>query len=70
MSLRKIFKNRGFAINMLACAGFLLLAVFGWHLPGRDLLQFFLIGLLCLAMIVSVAFLAGLLLRKLLHKKD
>jgi hypothetical protein len=70
MLSRKFFKNRGFGVNMLACTAFLLLAVYGWGLPGKDLLSYFLIGLVCLAVVMGLAFLAGLLLRKILNRKE
>lgn len=64
MLLRRIFKNRGFTINMIACAGFLCLAVYGWGLSIRDLLSYFFIAVGCLAVIVAFAVGAGYLLRK------
>lgn len=70
MFSRKFLKHRGFGINMLACTAFLLLAVYGWGLPGRDLLSYFFIVIACLAAVVGLAFLAGFLLRKILSRKD
>jgi phosphoglycerol transferase MdoB-like AlkP superfamily enzyme len=70
MSRRKIFKHRGFVINMLACLAFLLLAVYGWHMPVSELLHYFLIIVVSLAVMVGVAFGAGWVLRKLMHRDD
>lgn len=70
MLSRKFFKNRGFAINMLACTAFLFLAVYGWNLPGKDLLHYFVIAVVSLAMLIGLAFLAGFLLRKFMNRND
>lgn len=65
---RAVFKNRGFTINMLACAAFLCLAVYGWGLPVRDLLSFLLVALGCLLVIIAFAGAAGYLLRKIFQR--
>lgn len=70
MFSRKFLKNRGFGINMLACTAFLILAVYGWDLPGKDLLSYFLIVVFCLAVVIGLAFLAGFLLRKIMSRKE
>jgi hypothetical protein len=70
MSLRKLFKSRGLAINMIACLAFLALAVYGWGLPVKELLHYFLITLICLVIVVGLALLAGFLLRKFTNKHD
>lgn len=70
MSLRKYFKNRGLAINMIACAAFLALAVYGWGLPVADLLRYFWILVVCLVIVVGLAVLAGFILRKISHRHD
>lgn len=70
MLSRKFFKNRGFAINMLACTAFLFLAVYGWNLPGKELLHYFLIALVSLAILIGLALLAGYLLRKFMNRGD
>jgi hypothetical protein len=67
MMLRKIFKNRGFFINMLACTSFLCLAVFGWGMPVEDLVRYFFIVVGCLVVVIGLALLAGYLLRKMLR---
>ena len=70
MSLRKFFKNRGLAINMIACAAFLALAVYGWGLPLNDLLGYLWILIACLVIVVGLAVLAGFILRKITHRHD
>lgn len=70
MSLRKFFKNRGLAINMIACTAFLALAVYGWGLPASDLLNYLWILIACLIIVVGFAVLAGFLLRKLNKRRD
>lgn len=70
MLSRKLFKNRGFAINMLACTAFLFLAVYGWNMPVSELLRYFLIALVCLAILIILALLAGYLLRKFMNRDD
>lgn len=70
MSLRKLFKNRGMAVNMLAGFAFLALAVYGWGLTWDDLLGYLLISLVCLLLVVGLATLAGFLLRKLAERRD
>ena len=70
MSLRKYFKSRGLAINMIACAAFLALAVYGWGLPVADLVRYFWILVACLMIVVGLAVLAGFILRKISHRHD
>lgn len=70
MSLRKFFKSRGLAINMIACAAFLALAVYGWGLPVNDLLGYLWILIACLVIVVGLAVLAGYILRKIYHRHD
>lgn len=67
MMLRKLFRNRGFFINMLACASFLCLAVYGWGMPAADLLRYFFIMTGCLVVVIGTAVLAGYLLRKIMR---
>lgn len=70
MVFRKIFKNRGLAVNMIASLSFIVLAVYGWGLSWRELLGYVGVLLICLVGVVGLAMLAGFLLRKLMHKKD
>lgn len=72
MLIRKLFKNRGMAINIMAGLSFLVLAVYGWDLSGKELLNYLLVLLACLAVLIGLAVLTGFLLRKLneMHDRD
>ena len=70
MLIRKLFKHRGMTINLFACASFLALAVYGWGLSLTDLFYYFVICAVCLVVLIGLAFGAGLILRKLMHKKN
>jgi len=70
MLIPKLFKRRGMMINMIACASFLALAVYGWGLSLEDLFYYFIICVICLVVLIGLAFGAGLILRKLMHKKN
>lgn len=70
MSFRKFFKNRGLALNMIACAAFLALAVYGWGLSVSDLLHYLWVLIICLVVVVGLAVLAGFILRKINSRRD
>lgn len=58
------------AINMIAGLSFLALAVYGWNLSWQDLLHYLVVLLVCLVVLVGIAMLAGLLLRKINDRSD
>lgn len=66
----KLNKSARLKASLIACAGFLALAVWGWDLPVATLLMFLLISLAGLLIILALAALAALVLRKLLHRQD
>ncbi len=70
MLWRMMLKKRGLGINLLACCGFLMLAVFAWGLPLSTLLSYLLVIVGLLVAAIGVAALAGYLLRRLLSRKD
>jgi len=57
-------------INMIACVSFLALAVYGWGLSLADLFYYFIICVICLAVLIGLAFGAGFVLRKLMHRRN
>lgn len=57
-------------INMIACASFLALAVYGWGLSLEDLFYYFIVSVICLVVLIGLAIGAGFILRKLMHKKN
>lgn len=55
---------------MIAGLSFIALAVYGWDLSGEDLLNYLLVLLVCLAVLILFAMLAGFILRKINGMRD
>lgn len=70
MILRRLFKHRGFGINLLAGFCFLMLAVYGWGLKWEDLGGYLLVILILLVGLIGFAALLGWLLRKLMRRSE
>lgn len=69
MKLRKLLRQRGLGINLIAGFCFLLLAVYGWGLRWSELGLYFLTLLVLLGGVIALAALCGYLLRKLMASK-
>lgn len=69
MKLRKLLRQRGLGINLIAGFCFLLLAVYGWGLRWSELGLYFLAILVLLGGVIALAALCGYLLRKLITFK-
>jgi hypothetical protein len=59
----KFFKSRGLAINLLASACFIFMAVYGWGLTWREVWEFFVVLVAVIGSLIFVAFGLGWLLR-------
>jgi hypothetical protein len=70
MNIRKLLRNRGLGINLIAGFSFLFLAVYGWGLSWKDLGSYLLAILVLLVGLISLAAVCGWLLRKLMGKAD
>lgn len=70
MIIRKLLRNRGLGINLIAGFSFLFLAVYGWGLSWKDLGSYLLAILVLLVGLISLAAVCGWLLRKLMGKAD
>lgn len=66
----KLNKSARLKASLIACAGFLVLAVWGWDLPVVTLLMFFLISVAGLLIILALAALAAWLLRKFFRRQE
>jgi hypothetical protein len=70
MALRKLLRNRGLGVNLIAGFSFLLLAVYGWGLSWKDLGVYLLAILVLLVGVIALAAVCGWLLRKTMGKGD
>jgi hypothetical protein len=70
MALRKLLRNRGLGVNLIAGFSFLLLAVYGWGLSWKDLGVYLLAILVLLIGLIALASVCGWLLRKAMGKGD
>lgn len=70
MILRKLLRNRGLGLNLVAGACFILLLVNGWGLSWRELGGYLLALLILLGGVIALAALCGWLLRKMMRRKD
>lgn len=70
MIFRKLLRNRGLGLNLIAGACFILLLVNGWGLSWRELGGYLLALLILLAGLIGLAALCGWLLHKLLKRND
>lgn len=70
MIIRKLLRNRGLGINLVAGFSFLCLAVYGWGLSWKDLGGYLLAILVFLVGLISLAAVCGWLLRKLMGEVD
>lgn len=66
----KLNKSARLKASLIACAGFLVLAVWGWDLPVATLLMFLLISLGGLLIILALAALSAFILRKIMRRRD
>lgn len=70
MILRKLLKNRGLGLNLIAGACFILLLVNGWGLSWRELGGYLFALLVLLVGLIGVAALCGWLLHKLRGRNE
>lgn len=70
MIFRKLLKNRGVGLNLIAGACFILLLVNGWGLSWSELGGYLLALLLLLGGVISFAALCGWLLHKMMARRD
>jgi hypothetical protein len=64
MMLRKLLRNRGLGLNLVAGCCFILLLVNGWGLSWKEIVNYLLVLLLLLGVVIGVAALCGWLLHK------
>jgi hypothetical protein len=70
MILRKLLKNRGVGLNLIAGVCFILLLVNGWGLRWAEIGSYLLVLLVLLGGLIGLAALCGWLLRKLMGRSD
>lgn len=70
MILRKLLRNRGLGLNLIAGCSFLFLAVYGWGLSWKDMGNYLLVILVLLVGLILLAAICGWLLRKLMGRSD
>lgn len=70
MILRKLLKNHGLGLNLIAGACFILLLVNGWGLSWRELGGYLLALLILLGGVIGLAALCGWLLHKWVRRRD
>lgn len=63
--LRRLLRNRGLGVNLLAGMCFLFLAVYGWGLSWRELGGYLLVLLVLLVALLASAALLGWLMYKI-----
>ena len=63
-------RRRSFITSVLACVAFIAAAIWSWDLPVADVLSYLVLMLVCLAVIVAVAFGFGALLNWLRTRKQ
>lgn len=66
---KRLFKNRGFAIQLAASLAFILLTIYAWGQPVKDVLYYLWLLIVCLAIIIASAFAVGYLLHKVLRRR-
>ncbi len=66
MIIRKLFRNRGLGMNLIAGLSFLFLVVYAWGLTWRELGGYLLVILIFLVGLIALAAVCGWLLRKLI----
>lgn len=54
--LKRFFRSRGLAINLIASACFIFLAVYGWGLTWGEVLDFLIAIVLLVVIIMVIAF--------------
>lgn len=70
MILRKLLRNRGVGLNLIAGACFILLLVNGWGLSWNEIGGYLLALLVLLGGLIALAALCGWLLHKLKGRRD
>lgn len=70
MILRKLLKNRGLGLNLIAGACFILLLVNGWGLSWSELGSYLLALMVLLGGLIGFAALCGWLLHKFTRRHD
>lgn len=61
--LRRLFRSRGLAINLIASACFVFLAVYGWGLTWGEVIDFLIAIILLIGILMVIAFGVAWLLR-------
>lgn len=70
MILRKLLRNRGVGLNLIAGVCFILLLVNGWGLRWSEIGGYLLLLLILLGGVIGLAALCGWLLHKLTRRSD
>lgn len=70
MIFRKLLKNRGVGLNLIAGACFILLLVNGWGLRWSEIGGYLLVLLGLLGGVIGLAALCGWLLHKVMARRD
>ncbi|HEX7762845.1 MAG TPA: hypothetical protein VF433_04455 [Cellvibrio sp.] len=70
MIIRKLLRNRGLGVNLIAGFCFIFLAVYAWGLSWKEVGGYFLVILVFLVGLIALAALCGWVLRKLMAKTD
>lgn len=70
MILRKLLRNRGVGLNLIAGVCFILLLVNGWGLRWSEIGGYLLVLLILLGGVIGLAALCGWLLHKLTRRSD
>ena len=70
MMVRKLLKNRGLGLNLIAGVCFILLLANGWGLSWRELGGYLVALLVLLVSLVGLAALCGWVLHKLSRRSD
>ncbi|EIK45841.1 hypothetical protein O59_001480 [Cellvibrio sp. BR] len=70
MVIRKLLRNRGLGVNLIAGFSFILLAVYAWGLSWAELGAYLLVILVFLLGLIIAAALCGWILRKLMTKSE
>lgn len=67
---RKVKRSRSITIQLLACLGFIMLAIYGWGLPVREALYYLLVLVIALVVLIALAFCCGYLLNRFRSRDD
>lgn len=69
MRIRKLLRNRGLGVNLIAGLSFIFLAVYVWGISWREIGGYLLVILVFLGGLIALAAVCGWLLRKIMARK-